>query len=68
MTEKDKNVSLVCQSYTSICNTCSDDMIDMAAHGNRELMAHKYGVCELPTRRLVSSCAAVCREMAAATA
>jgi len=47
---------------------CSDDMLGMAAHRNRELVAHNYAVCALPARRLASSCAAVCREMAGATA
>lgn len=66
--EKYKNVSPVCHSCASICHTCSDDMIGMAAYGNRELMARNYGIDALPIRRLASSCAAGSREMAVATA
>lgn len=34
-----------CQTCANICNACSDDMIGMESHDNRELMARCIRLC-----------------------
>jgi Domain of Unknown Function (DUF326) len=43
--EQYKAASATCQSCADICNMCSDDMIGMESHGNRELMARCIRLC-----------------------
>ena len=51
-TEQNKAAIATCQSCANICNRCSDDMIGMESHDNRELMARCVRLCR--------DCADVC--------